>query len=102
MNPGIKRLLLLAFLLFSLAGFSQEKSVKSNPAINNDVFHDSLSRFVRFDHTDSGINYYSVMLSMFNSYNKRGSFYEVAKSNSIYMVDKFDIRNDSALFMTDR
>jgi uncharacterized protein (TIGR02145 family) len=62
--------------------------------------NDSAIRFVRFDSTDGAFNYYTIRLSMFNSSFERGYFYETAKTDGIFMKDKSDFRNDSALFMT--
>ncbi len=62
--------------------------------------NDSLKRFVRFDHTDGAFNYYTIRLSMFNSSSERGYFYEAAKSDGIYMMDKSEFDKDSTLFMT--
>ena len=79
-------------------GSSVESSVDSNKCGNYQ--QDSLKRFVRFDHTDGIFNYYSIKLSVFNSASERGYFYEAAKSDRIFMADKSEFDEDSALFLT--
>jgi uncharacterized protein (TIGR02145 family) len=77
---------------------STEINADSNKC--GDYHPDSLLRFVRFDHTDGVFNYYSVKLSVFNSASERGYFYEAAKSDRIFMADKSQFNEDSALFIT--
>lgn len=65
-----------------------------------DLLNDTLRRFVRFDHNDGNFNFYYIRLSMFNSSFRRGYFYEAARTDECYMMDKGDFNKDSALFMT--
>lgn len=62
--------------------------------------NDTLKRFVRFDHSDGSFNYYFVRLSMFNTRQERGYFYQAARSAEIFIVEKSDIDKDSTLFKT--
>ncbi len=61
---------------------------------------DSLTNFVRFDHSDNEYDYYYLRLSMFSDRSERLFFYEEARGIEFYMTDKREIFNDSALFST--
>jgi uncharacterized protein (TIGR02145 family) len=64
------------------------------------LFDDSVTKFIRFDHSDSEYDYYSLKLSMFSDKNQRLIFYEEARGIEFFMTDKLDIFKDSALFST--
>lgn len=60
----------------------------------------SIAKFARFDHSDYEYDYYYLKLSMLHAGSERSGFYEGARGMDIYITDKRDIPNDSALFTT--
>jgi uncharacterized protein (TIGR02145 family) len=107
--------LYLGFIVLFTSSAINAGVINNNISINNreisteinadsircgDNLQDLLKQFVRFDHTDGIFNYYSVKLSVFNSTSERGYFYEAAKSDRIFMADKSEFDEDSALFLT--
>ncbi len=66
----------------------------------NDPVNDSVQKFVRFDHTSDGLDYYSIKLSLFHSRSERLDFYDIARERGIFISDKNDIFKDSAFFTT--
>ena len=97
-----------SFLLLSSHSFADVPGVTvtilSEPSpVNDSCFsaaNDSLSRFIRFDHFEKSGATFMVKLDRFNSDFERLFFYEMARGENIYMGNKSDFHNDSALFLT--
>lgn len=112
--PLIRQLLTLLLIIFSRTYLAGSNLLAENPdtALHTVEFsvpdsatcqgfqNETMKRFVRLDHQDGSLSYYYVRLSMFNSFYERGIFYEKASNAEIYIVNKAEIDNDSALFMT--
>jgi len=61
---------------------------------------DDSIKIERFDHSDTLYDFYYLKLSLFQSDFERLDFYDKASLHGIFIVDKNDFHNDSALFLT--
>ena len=75
-------------------------AIANDTTICNDQVNDSIQKTVRFDHSENGYDYYYVKLSRFHSKSERLDFYDKGRERGIFIVDKTNIFNDSACFMT--
>ena len=86
------------------SGFSRYEASCTNTQNTDSAFcigmvPDSLTRFMRFDHTDAEGNHYYIRLSMLHSRAERLNFYNHSRSFGLFIEDKHELENDSARFV---
>ena len=79
--------------------FKCYSSANDSSGFNNLRF-DTLRNFARFSFSENGYDFYYVRFSFLNSAFERIEFLTQAGDQKIYIADKNEVKNDSALFMT--
>ncbi len=106
-----QRLAIVPVMFFSFVVIGhppQDNQTVKNPTCLEVVFDTTLCgnqaggrpKIAWFDHSEPGLDFYYVRLSLFSTEFERLDFYQKAAGSGIYIADKNNFQSDSALFTT--